>query len=135
MEGQAEQDGVRVVEFEPGPWQRTWEFFIWKWTITTWDADQYVETVQRRFLGTDVVRTHSKTVWLLMAWSTVLVSVAAMAGLLFVAYVMAQDGSFRAAEWLFFIIIGLMIVAGATAVAYFTFVPPKATRDQRRRSG
>jgi hypothetical protein len=127
--------GERVLDDPPrlsrgtwGGWTREWRFLIWTWTIDSDSHDWLVETVQRRFLGEEVTRRYSRTLWMLMAWGCV-----ALVAILSVAYVVmaylmwGASGADRAIVTAFGLAF-LPVIVIAAVVAYFTFVPPKEYR-------
>lgn len=123
---------VVVSSCSPHEWTREWSFFIWTWTLTSWSDDCFVETVQRRFLGQEVVRTYSRTLWKVMVWAVIIAGAACITSMFALTYLVLQSTSLDASYSVAMGFACLLMVLGATALAYFTFVPPKECRSSRR---
>jgi hypothetical protein len=109
-------------------WSRTWTFFIWTWTITTWDNDCYVETIQHRFLGQVVIHRYGKVLWMVVAISAIALGMAGMVCLWLLAYMVSGVSNLDPITFLWFGLLSLLMALGSIVIAYFTFVPPRHSR-------
>jgi hypothetical protein len=121
-------------KLDPGPWQRRWKFLIWSWTLTTWDKDDFVLAVQQRFVGVKIVRSYNKAVWMVIAWSVILGSIVAISLLSLFAYFLVRHWTLEPTHWVILCGALVLLALAPTAMAYFTFVPPKPVRDLRKSS-
>jgi len=114
-------------------WSREWRFFIWTWTINTWDDHSFVEVTQRRFLGQEATHTYGKPLWTLMAAAVMFMGVAgAISVCVLMALILRHSSD---PDVLFLAVMGLvclMLTLASAAVAYFTFVPPREFRSGRK---